>query len=447
MRGREAETRGRRGTAPARPGRRRPLAAVVGMLLVAAGSGCAASPGATAVTSHPATASPAPAGTPAVGFTATPTAAVSPTPAPTAWSLVSSPNPPGDARQAALQGVSCLSATDCWAVGWWSGDPLSGSSEPLIAHESGGGWTLVTSPSPNHGSALNGVACTSDSACWAVGGSTGGDGWGGFIEQYAGGEWTIISSPAFADSFLSGVTCVSATDCWAVGSVMESSGPLIEQYTGSGWSVVPSPTPAGSTGASLRALTCVSADDCWAVGTYTDGAGDNGLGLEEPLVEQYQGSGWSPVTVPSPSGGAAGFGSELDAVTCVSAGDCWAVGEGAGEGLIEHYSPDGWAIALDSDRVLNLDAVACTAGDACAAAGFADAGPNSLEPELASVEDYQDGTWSFAYPPFPSGSTTSELDGMTCVSATDCLAVGGMPLPGGSAVSGPLLIEQYQPPA
>jgi len=36
---------------------------------------------------------------------------------------------------------------------------------------------------------------------------------------------------------------------------------------------------------------------------------------------------------------------------------------------------------------------------------------------------------------------------MTCVSATDCLAVGGMPLPGGSAVSGPLLIEQYQPPA
>ncbi len=151
VRGRETEAGGRRGIAPVRPGRRRPLAAVVGMLLAAAGSGCAASPGTTAVTSHPATASPAPAGTPAVGVTATPTAAVSPAPAPTPWSLVSSPNPPGDARQAALEGVSCLSATDCWAVGWWSSDPLSGSSEPLIAHEFGRRLDAGHEPQPQPG--------------------------------------------------------------------------------------------------------------------------------------------------------------------------------------------------------------------------------------------------------------------------------------------------------
>jgi hypothetical protein len=84
-------------------------------------------------------------------------------------------------------------------------------------------------------------------------------------------------------------------------------------------------------------VTCLSAGDCWAVGASVNGTG-------QPLIEHYAGSSWAIVSTPSPSPGGG-----LNGVTCVSAGDCWAVGfsssvNGPGEPLIEHYAGSRWAI-------------------------------------------------------------------------------------------------------
>lgn len=59
------------------------------------------------------------------------------------WSIVSSPNPPGDDT---LFAVTAISAHDAWAVG--SFNQQSPSPQTLTAHWNGTSWSLI--PSPNH---------------------------------------------------------------------------------------------------------------------------------------------------------------------------------------------------------------------------------------------------------------------------------------------------------
>ena len=143
--------------------------------------------------------------------------------------------------------------------------------------------------------------------------------------------WGAVSSPTAPGqvSGLAGVTCFSASDCWAVGfsgtpanvnPIGEIDSTLIEKDTSNGWSIVPSPNPPGSQGSDLYGVTCVSATDCWAVGDYFT---DNTTMYTQPLIEQDTGSGWSIVSSPSPPGSQE---SALQGVACAGASDCWAVG-------------------------------------------------------------------------------------------------------------------------
>src|SRR5439155_10420175 len=82
------------------------------------------------------------------------------------WSIVASPNP--GTTQNNLLGVTCVSASDCWAVGSYVAG--SGAPRTLIEHWDGTVWAVVSSPNaslPNN--VLAGVTCVSASDCWAVG--------------------------------------------------------------------------------------------------------------------------------------------------------------------------------------------------------------------------------------------------------------------------------------
>jgi hypothetical protein len=48
-----------------------------------------------------------------------------------------------------LNGVTCVSAGDCWAVG--SSSSVNGPGEPLIEHYAGSRWAIVNSPNPSPG--------------------------------------------------------------------------------------------------------------------------------------------------------------------------------------------------------------------------------------------------------------------------------------------------------
>jgi hypothetical protein len=84
--------------------------------------------------------------------------------------------------------------------------------------------------------------------------------------------------------------------------------------------LVPTPAHAGW----LYGVYCVSASNCWAVGQAEKPSGTSSVLLNQVL--HWTGSKWSPVPVPNPGGTAAGDDNSLASVRCPSANDCWAVG-------------------------------------------------------------------------------------------------------------------------
>src|SRR5207247_800044 len=118
----------------------------------------------------------------------------------TSWAIAISP-----AAGIDLLGVTCVSASQCWAVG----DYYPGSyAQTLTERWDGISWAIVPSPNTNTGQdqTLYGVTCTSASDCWAVGTyDPGGDVGLGLIERWNGTSWAIVSSPNVGPTYLTDV--------------------------------------------------------------------------------------------------------------------------------------------------------------------------------------------------------------------------------------------------
>jgi hypothetical protein len=194
------------------------------------------------------------------------------------WRMVDSATP---------DAVFCAGPSDCWAV-----------SNAGIEQYSGSGWSAVTVPNVGHLGLLLGVTCASINECWAVGATAGGAASRALILAYTGSDWEVASSDdeSLGFSVLGAVTCTSTGDCWAVGQHAQTAvgqplvpQTLIEHYAGGGWTVVSSPN-VGSQDNILYGVACASAKDCWAVGMYTNTSGS------QTLIEHYDGTNWSVVS-------------------------------------------------------------------------------------------------------------------------------------------------------
>ena len=146
---------------------------------------------------------------------------------------------------------------------------LTSSAKPAtstpLATAAPASWSIVPSGSGSATTYLTGVTCVSVSDCWAVGYSYDGNNAQTLTEHWDGTAWTIVSSPNIAaeDNFLQTVTCVSTSDCWAVGYFDNGSTglqTLIEQWNGTAWAIVSSPNASGYD--LLIGVTCTSASDC-----------------------------------------------------------------------------------------------------------------------------------------------------------------------------------------
>ena len=75
---------------------------------------------------------------------------------------------PAGSPDSRLGGVSCRSATDCTAVGTYSG--TSAAEQTLAEHWDGSNWAVQPTPNPVGMSAeLDAVSCASSTSCTAVG--------------------------------------------------------------------------------------------------------------------------------------------------------------------------------------------------------------------------------------------------------------------------------------
>ena len=95
---------------------------------------------------------------------------------------------------------------------------------------------------------------------------------------------------------------------------------LIDNWNGTAWSPVTLPLPAGAnSNTTLSAISADGADDVWIVGTFLDSA----TGQNETFSEHFNGTAWSIVPSPSP-----GSSASLSGVTTSNAANnVWAVGE------------------------------------------------------------------------------------------------------------------------
>jgi YD repeat-containing protein len=349
------------------------------------------------------------------------------------WSSEPTPNPAG-AGESRLVSVSCATAEDCTAVGYYV---ASGQHLPLAEHFDGEGWTLKSAPNPSGATQayLESVSCPSSGFCLATGHYTASAVEHPLAETWNGSAFSVASgakSGKFGAATLPGASCASATDCWAVGrshptpaeeqaatgtyeeeaweayvaeeyeraeelwqKAEEAAAELVpqalaEHFDGSTWSTAALPSYPRS----LIAVSCPSSSFCAA------------LGAEGMRVERFDGSAWSAETAPQPP---AGYSAYLKAISCTSSTACTAVGHYTPKSesewwwwnsapLAEHFDGSAWAAEQTTDpaEVFEHDewhegylhSVSCSTASACAATGYFVGEDEESSVEALVVEAY-----------------------------------------------------------
>lgn len=232
-----------------------------------------------------------------------------------------------------------------------------------------------------------------------------------------------VHQAAAADHSLTSVACTGTSNCWAVGDYGENDvlySSLAERWNGARWRVWKSPNPTNAT--ALTGVTCVTASDCWAVGFASSGPpSDN----DSPVAEYWDGHDWQASTPLSPSA----F-SSFDAVACSSRTSCWDVGSSSGLALIErwvlvtHTGPE-WLVDVTPNPAgaerSSLDSVSCVSSSDCWAVGYY---TTSSGVDATLAEHWNGSGWSLKAMPHPSKSSDSFIDGIACTRRTNCWAIG-----------------------
>lgn len=262
-----------------------------------------------------------------------------------------------------LNGVSCSGNGVCYAVG------LGGT----ILKFSNNNWIAAT-PSFNSKYALDSISCPNDTFCMVVGSDII-DYTGGVTISFNGKNWTLATSATPYN--LASVYCRSSTNCYAVGP-----GGVILTYNGTSWTpVTPSPTTHN-----LRSISCATASSCFAVGGYT------GSWPNYSEIVQYDGTNWFEVPSPINEG--------LAAVACPTLNFCLAVSDNN-----KTLTYNGVAWSLQGSPSYSIRAITCLDANTCFGVG-------------GSIAKYQNGTWV----QYSVGNTA--LLSVACTSVSNCVAVG-----------------------
>ena len=257
----------------------------------------------------------------------------------------------------------------------------------------------------------------------------------------AASTWTIVSSPNATPTDkneLLGVSCVSSTFCMAVGEygTGETAGPpgpithtLAETWNGTVWSIVSSPNPSGGGPSALKSVSCLSSTSCMAVGSSTNAASPYEV---DGLAEQWNGSVWSIVAVPpSPKHSS----TSLSGVSCTKSTFCMAVGNSGPDAgvvsavstLAEQWNGTAWSVASTPDPSpvqADLSKVSCldAVNGGCLAVGNQAAALGGTTQTLSEL--WRGGTWSVLASPDPSTTHLSELTDVSCTVNFFCMTSG-----------------------
>jgi hypothetical protein len=346
---------------------------------------------------------------------------------------------------ALVSSVSCASPGTCTAVGYYTDS--SGNRQGLLLDETASTWAAgAQAPLPTNGASLeqmDSVSCASAGNCTAVGDYLDtSNGLDGLLLTETSGTWAAAEAPLPAGALqgsvaLTSVSCASAGNCSAVGFYSDTSGNtqgLLLSETSGTWAAAQAALPANAgptPSASLASVSCASAGNCTAVGSYATNSNLQGL-----LLDETSGTWANGVQAPLPANGASLR--QSGSVSCVSAGNCTAVGSyadssGNAQGLLLTETSGTWAAAeaalpanAGSDPGVGLASVSCVSAGNCTAVGnYAD---NSFH-EQGLLVDESSGTWATGVEaPLPANAgwnpNSVDLPSVSCASAGNCTAVG-----------------------
>ena len=340
------------------------------------------------------------------------------------WSIMTSPNGTSSGTNE-LNGLSCLTSSNCIAVGDYNLDNSTGF-KTLAEQWNGSSWSITNTPniSGNIGDQLNSVYCTSSSNCWAVGG---GDGYGttAVIEQWNGSTWSLETSGVATVGDLLSVTCTSSSNCWAVGDANQSQsdlGSLIEHWNGSSWTTV---STSNSNEAYFNSVACTSSSNCWAVGDIDTGNGSTSL------IEHWNGSSWISITTQNPNS----YENSFSDIECTSASICMAIGlsnsSTSQNFIVSNWNGSSWGDKTYSNpnnlaAIISPQSITCVSLDDCWIVG------NDTSANLVALE-WNGSSWSnsnsLTTPPAlaagaQSGPAPPVLSAISCTEANYCMSVG-----------------------
>jgi hypothetical protein len=391
------------------------------------------------------------------------------------------PNSPNAAPRVDLAAVSCPSVGSCAAVGDYVDS--HGGREGVILTEVGGAWTKSTEVA-NPGAAsvsappdvsLNAVSCPTTGDCLVVGGYVNSHEHSeGLMEFERNGKWTPVSfettaspnyglpgnaapeTPASGPYLvveLDSVSCAAGSpeQCVAAGTYTDSTGVQqgllingVETPMGNSffvWSFSGTeallPTDAAATpNATVSSISCPALGECDAVGSYEDNNS-----TQQGLLLTETGGVWQTGTAPQlPADAGTGAGAALLSVSCVSMGDCDAVGydsdasQGTQQGMMLTDTAGIWGQGVEpaalpagagSNPFGELASVSCSAPSSCAAAGtYSD---ESFQPHPLLLSQSPDGSWSSPAiePALPSVVIKSDLgvEPLSCAPTGGCAVV------------------------
>ena len=234
------------------------------------------------------------------------------------WGLSASQSPSGS--------TSALSAVSCPAAGWCVAVGASHDSQaPLAELYSGGAWTTmpIAAPSGTSFISLDGISCSSETSCLAVGSGMIDRRYAAVAERYANGEWTNVPLQAHGPQpTLTAVSCVGSGYCLAVGDATPQGtpqGPIAVAFSRASATEL---SPGGGSRAGLYGVSCPQAARCVTTGATSRG------NVDYAYSEALNGTRWQTLPAADPGVPDALTGG----VWCRSAGSCVAAGYYAGQG-------------------------------------------------------------------------------------------------------------------
>jgi len=336
----------------------------------------------------------------------------------TRWNLEAVPSPIGAAANL-LNGIACPATDACVAVG--TAGPTRGIFSAEALRWNGRAWHLQQIPTLP-GANLNAVSCVTETDCVAVGGSNAGT----LAEHWDGKHWTVQPTPkpsgAPAPAFFA-VSCATASSCMAVGTsnATGTGGQFVvaEHWDGHAWRVVPAPGPSNQPNNTFNGVACPTSSACIAVGASGDASSLTGT-----FAERWNGNSWQVQPMPTKNT-PGGF---LGSVWCKSPIACITTGATNAGTLAERLSGTTWRVlptpTPPGTQGAGIGSVSCTSLSACTATGLAFGAPAGFPPQTLA-ERWNGARWRIQpTPPLPGAGDMNNFS-VACPAQSACIAVAG----------------------